>query len=787
MAGHTVVVGQLLRALADPNQLAQDGRTALHRCAFQGWIPTARLLLDNGADPTIQDKEKDDTPLLLAQSRQMRELISSYDKEKVREASEVLKQRLASRPPPLVFEKTPPPTKPADDNKSCDASVAEIASTPTPVGGGGARGFCPPPRGPADKDKKTLTAQKEAKYQQALAELAEETARAADAFDEPCCALLQQRPLIARVQVQGAGEDRLNGVYKIGLAMKDRVEYQKLGDSQCQILWAEYQDEWRLFIADFKLGSTLYRHKYRPNVIADECHGVPLDGWTKWFGTGPVPTIRYLAEDEDVELPRNEQITAQDTADCGEDMSAIVSPGSVEPQDSPLSQHSDKKRSEFIELHSHLQIVPDEGEPRANLTGPLASRSQKKVEISLAGGDRIVETADGLFSAAEVPDVGDGQPADDAAVIPDMDFQAAAWLEHIDAGTEVPVSWDAVRAAKATAIDLFSEGKISDARKATTAGIAVARQLLQDGSHAEPEDTALLGTLYSNRSLLLLQQIQTRDEEVLAFGAEASWRLVAADASAALQADSRNFKASFRRARALFEVGDLEDALSDATAVVDHYAQKSAVPNPDAAELREQILAAVRQERSKWGQTTNSRSKWNRARHEVLISEQEKNDGEAGAEQKQFHILRGSSATESANQKRQTLANDGALAQRLAAAASRSVAAPKTGADVEKALLTTLKNDVVRRRAYVTEHLSPATVQRLFRKAPLGPDLLGELVVMLSNMPVEEDGVVKALVPVLGVTPSSQTHAAMFDSKERAALELLLTRCGPDAAAAWQA
>merc|ERR1719305_1686380 len=96
--------------------------------------------------------------------------------------------------------------------------------------------------------------------------------------------------------------------------------------------------------------------------------------------------------------------------------------------------------------------------------------------------------------------------------------------------------------------------------------------------------------------------VQAGDREVLAFGADAAWRLVVSDADAALQANPTNFKASFRRARALLELGELEEALQDATNVVDHYASTTSTPNPEASALREKILEAIKKERGKWGE-----------------------------------------------------------------------------------------------------------------------------------------------------------------------------------------
>merc|ERR1719409_897265 len=124
------------------------------------------------------------------------------------------------------------------------------------------------------------------------------------------------------------------------------------------------------------------------------------------------------------------------------------------------------------------------------------------------------------------------------------------------------------------------------------------------------------GVLHSNRSLLLQNQILASDSAVLAFGADAAWRLVVNDADVALRENPTNFKASFRRARALLELGELEEALQDATNVVDHYASASATPNPEAAALRERILEAIKAERGKWGEKGPRR--WNRSAKDLI-------------------------------------------------------------------------------------------------------------------------------------------------------------------------
>jgi len=104
------------------------------------------------------------------------------------------------------------------------------------------------------------------------------------------------RPSKAKVEVKGAGETRLNGTYNVQFATKDRIEFTKQDDEQCQIFWSCWKDEWVMLIGDYKMGSTLYRNNYRPNWKADVCHGCPEDNWQKWFGKDGSPSIRLIPE-----------------------------------------------------------------------------------------------------------------------------------------------------------------------------------------------------------------------------------------------------------------------------------------------------------------------------------------------------------------------------------------------------------------------------------------------------------------------------------------------------------
>lgn len=769
-AGHTIVCGQLLRALADIDRPAQDGRTALHRASFQNWVPVVRLLLDNGANPDLKDQDGA-TALDLARSGSMREAITSHDREKNREAAEDRKKRMSERPAAreeAESEEEQPPQPPAEAKQA----------------------FEPPPR--SILEKRELEAKKKAeatsqqverdrKYQEAMAELQAQAAKeAAEGGNDSVSYADIQRPLVARVRVVGAGEDRLDGDYRVAYVAKERVEFFKEDDESCQIMWTEYHNEWRMIVGDFKLGSTLYRHKYRPNIKADERLGVPREGWQPWFGKSPAPRLEYLADFGTAEYEEEMKHKAEEQRLRAEAQALQEEEQRGSGARQRTSPAKGEMKREFIEFHSSLDIVVPEATPMST-TAALPSRS--KVEVSLHGGERLVETADGLFSPDEVPEdgVGAGGPA---VTVVDDSARALAWLEDLGGAPQVPASWDAIQAAKAAAQNLFAGGSAGEARQATTAAIRAAEELLRKledpgpddeicfGSRLPPADEIerFIGVLHSNRSLLLLQQIQAADEAVLKFGAEAAWLMVAKDADKALVADPANFKASFRRARAFFELGELESALADANRVVDHYVRHSSTPNPEAAALRERILEAIQKERRKWNQKAPAR--WNRGAEGPLVTE--------------LGLAGGSEASgEFRSTERRTAAAVPAV-RPVRAVASAAPSAPRTGADVEKALLSTLKSDAARRSAYVKEHLTAESVRKFFKRAPPGPDLLAALVRSLADLADAGDSVLAGqLLQALSEAPSAHVQAAMFDAEEQASLSRLLGRVGPEAAAKW--
>lgn len=801
IAGQTVVVGVLLRALADPNSRANDGRTPLHRAAFHGWQTVISLLLDNGADPMIKD-ESGSSAADLGSSPLVRMQIKDFPAEKTQEAKEEHKRKIAERPPPPVpkFE---------EDQATAAADKADSSAADT-------KAFRPPPRGSAEAkaaakaealakaaEKKKAAAdaakaskeRREQSYKDAMQEL-KELNNGQDLGEAGYSMADAPRPLTARVEVIGAAETRLNGIYQVQFATKDRIEFVKLDDDQCQIFWSSWQDEWRMLVGDFKMGSTLYRNNYRPNWKADLCHGCPVDNWQKWFGKYGSPTVRLIPQPVEGKETTSNDAAAETGANAAGEVSndsvseKPASPTSATGTAEPGDGKQIKKTTDFLELHSNLNIVSvDDGAERRSATALSPTGQSKQIQLT-AGGECIVETADGLFGAGEVQVEDNSLPI---AEEPDSDALARAWLESTGSGSELPIRWESILAAKGTALELYHEQKMQEACQATTAAIlalekfaALEHPVIADKEQstlerpAEAEIEGMRGVLHSNRSLLLQHQILADDKAVLAFGADAAWRLVVNDADAALRANPTNFKASFRRAKALLELGELEEALQDATNVVDHYASTTSTPNPEASALRERILLAVKQERSKWGEKAPRR--WNQSAKlimEVSSSSTSKKDNAGASKEK------GAKPTSVSMPWDSKPAAPATLPQRLPEVSSKQLSAPKTSSDVEKALLSTLKKDQEGQLAYVREHLPVATVRRFYKRSPLGPDMLAKLIHISSDLAGEDAQRAEDLVCALAAVPSAKTDAAMFDAAEQDVLQRLTSRLGSKATDAW--
>jgi ankyrin repeat protein len=63
--GLVEVVRMILERGADPTVQDKDGRTPLHEASLWGHVEVVRMILERGADPTVQDKDGR-TPLHLA-------------------------------------------------------------------------------------------------------------------------------------------------------------------------------------------------------------------------------------------------------------------------------------------------------------------------------------------------------------------------------------------------------------------------------------------------------------------------------------------------------------------------------------------------------------------------------------------------------------------------------------------------------------------------------------------------------------------------------------------------
>jgi len=536
---------------------------------------------------------------------------------------------------------------------------------------------------------------------------------------------------------------------------------------------------------------------------ADVCHGVPVENWQKWFGKDGNPNVRLLPEPAQGEADQSAALddAGESPGQLGADLSAekLASPSdAADPATAPESH----KTSEFLELHSNLNIVSaDDGAARRSAAASSLSSSinqSKQIQLTL-GGERIVETADGLFGADEVQ-------VDDITLPtieePDQDGAARVWLESTGSNPGLPANWESILAAKGTAHELYTEHKIREACQATTAAIQALEKFaafepgvsddLADGTldtdrsaaeqagqrPSEAEIEGMRGVLHSNRSLLLQHQILAGESDVLAFGADAGWRLVVNDSDVALRANPTNFKASFRRARALLELGELDEALQDATNVVDYYASTSSTPNPEAAALRERILEAIKKERGKWGEKGPRR--WNRSAKDLITeissSTSKAADAAAGRERKPS----ATSMPWDSNAK----AGASTLPQRLPDPSSKPLPAPRTSSDVEKMLLTTLK-EPAGQLSYVREHLPVATLRRFYKRTPLGPDLLARLIRVSADLAQEDAERAEDLVCALAAVPSAKTDTAMFDAEEKDVLQRLTARLGPKATEAW--
>eukprot|EP01039_Chlorochromonas_danica_P004234 gene4234-4653_t len=90
--GHLNVVNYLLEHGADPNALSDTGRSPLWRAAFNNHVEVVQVLLEAGASPEHRDKTSLESAFDVAQSEEMRALLSGWDLNKTEKLLEERKK-----------------------------------------------------------------------------------------------------------------------------------------------------------------------------------------------------------------------------------------------------------------------------------------------------------------------------------------------------------------------------------------------------------------------------------------------------------------------------------------------------------------------------------------------------------------------------------------------------------------------------------------------------------------------------------------------------------------------
>jgi tetratricopeptide (TPR) repeat protein len=594
VGGHVAVCELLLSHGADVNAVNKQKRAALHRAAFHGYADVCKLLLSCGADATLRDSVGE-TASIVALDEKTRAVLDAP----------VVLRKLDFKPKPRVEP---------------DSAKAE----------------------PDEADK------------------AEAEPRA-----EP-----PRKRIYRYLVVRGAGEGRLNGAYAhVPHSIDDRWEH--IHDKECYLTYSHTKQEWVLGIQKYKRGNALYRvmerraqyavPEYReedgPVAPMPKAAPEPAEGakWLVWFGTGPAPTVEGVSTDRDMaaspptpteDAPGEETAPSSSKVDANSEQSfhkAVNIPiteaeseetsrASADPavaaaaaeqlaadaaakpakaaEDSvsvPIKEAEPGPKREFLEVTNSLQIVAEKDQ---GSTAKAASKAGSDVMMPGAAG-RIVETADGLFAPEELES--SENPVD-------------TWMPEC---TAVPPEWEEVMLAKQKAADLFVSGDFEESAALFSGCIeALPLLTLSQAAEADAEDapaasSADLDEVGATGRIVEISDRQLKAEEArqlhsvllsnraLVCLKMSRWDFAVRDCDRALALDPRLYKAIYRRAYALKELGRLDDALADATKVCEYY-QTQPAPNPEAWDLRESIIAALKKETNKW-KTGKNNPRWNKA------------------------------------------------------------------------------------------------------------------------------------------------------------------------------
>jgi hypothetical protein len=578
VGGHVATCELILSHGAEVNAVNKQKRTGLHRAAFHGYADVCKLLLACGADASLKDSVGD-TAVTIALDDKTRAVLKAP----------VEKRTLDFKPKPRVEH---------------DSAKAEA---------------------------ETLVGEQEE-------------------VDAPRVEPPKKR-IYRYIVVRGAGEGRLNGAYAhVPHTIDDRWEH--VHDKECYLSYSQHKQEWVLGIQKYKRGNALYRVMERrslnvqpewkeedgPVAPMPKAAPEPPEGakWLVWFGVGPAPTLEAVSTESEWAAHAEPPAAVSEDA-TGEETAALASLAKVDTESAemafqkavnvpiteaepeateetptkavsiPIKEAEPGPRREFLEVTNSLQIVAEKDQGAKTLK---ESKADNDVMMPGCGTGRIVETADGLFAPEELEST---------------ENAVDTWCPDC---TAVTPEWEEVMLAKQKAADLFASGDF-DESAALFSGCIQALPLLQIASQAAEADaeerapeSADLDEVGATGRIVEISDRQLKAEEARQLHAVllsnralvclklSRWDFAVRDCDEALALDPRLYKAYYRRAYALKELGRLDDALADATKVCEHY-QTQPAPNPEAWDLRESIIAALKKETSKW--KSGRQPKWNKA------------------------------------------------------------------------------------------------------------------------------------------------------------------------------
>ncbi|CAD7959871.1 unnamed protein product [Amoebophrya sp. A120] len=423
-----------------------------------------------------------------------------------------------------------------------------------------------------------------------------------------------QRRSQLRVCITDAGEPQVNGEYYCTFFDTYRVEYRGVDDENRNLYWSSLGNEWRLCVNGYKAGNTLYRN---PKVTKTK--EVPLTGWLPWFGKNPCPVFEELNKDSSASSSLQPLQKEADEVDDTKLPESTTAPVAMEKEDAGATSPDEEaggtdhgagvapasKKKQFLECRSILEIVakPDTYDSGTDVVmQEVSSGTSNEATTSTATGS--TSSSSSSSSSGNKADENCSEKLD--AVLQQQLDQLLHFEDPLEKTEDQDSLWAAIESCKKQGNEEFTDGQIKTALECFTRALdGVEKMDYPDSVRAK----RIKAVLYSNRSLVLLNVISEKlydDARIV----DVLYQQIKLDSSNALRADPGNFKAYYRRAIACRNLCELDQALEDATKVVEHYSAKN-MQNPEAARFREELIEEVKAERRKWH--AGSSERWNRA------------------------------------------------------------------------------------------------------------------------------------------------------------------------------